>query len=215
MLFPNWVDVDAISPTPGPNSFRINLSLEGKIVVLYSGNMGSKQGLETLAPLVRSFASDPKVHFLFCGDGAFRPQLERLLEGSLNVTLLPLQPVERLNELLNAANIHLLPQRAGAADLVMPSKLTGMLASGRPVIATVPSGSQVAQAVEQCGIVVPPGDERALHDAVQRLADDPRLCSTLGAMGRSYAVHHLGKEEVLGRFEGALNSVVLRDSASR
>lgn len=203
ILFPNWVDVDAIHPQPrgASNSFRRELSLEDKIVVLYSGNMGAKQGLELLAPLARTFEDDPRVHFLFCGDGVFRPQLEALVSHHPNVTLLPLQPLVRLNDLLNAADIHLLPQRAGAADLVMPSKLTGMLSSGRPVIATADLGTQVAHVVEGCGLVVPAEDETALHAAVQRLIDDEPLRQQLGKDARQYAVQHLGKRQVLEQFE--------------
>jgi len=203
ILFPNWVDVEAVRPAPpgAPNAFRKELGLEGKIILLYSGNMGGKQGLEVLAPLAESFQSDPRVHFLFCGDGAFRPQLEVLVEGMPNVTLLPLQPFSRLNELLNAADIHLLPQRRGAADLVMPSKLTGMLSSGRPVIATADPGTQVAHVVEGCGLVVPAEDADALHAAATRLIDDPGLRTRLGVAAREYAVQHLGREQVLQRFE--------------
>ncbi|GGG74605.1 glycosyltransferase WbuB [Edaphobacter dinghuensis] len=211
ILFPNWVDVDAIHPQPRDvaNSFRRELGLEDKIILLYSGNMGAKQGLELLAPLARTFEDDPRVHFLFCGDGAFRPQLETLVAHLPNVTLLPLQPFSRLNDLLNAADIHLLPQRAGAADLVMPSKLTGMLSSGRPVIATADHGTQVAQVVEGCGLVVPAEDAPALHAAVQQLIDDEALRRQLGAAAREYAVEHLGKEQVLLQFERNLQNLVL------
>jgi colanic acid biosynthesis glycosyl transferase WcaI len=211
ILFPNWVDVDAIHPQPrnAANSFRRELGLEDKIILLYSGNMGAKQGLELLAPLARTFEDDRRVHFLFCGDGAFRPQLETLVAHLPNVTLLPLQPFSRLNELLNAADIHLLPQRAGAADLVMPSKLTGMLSSGRPVIATADHGTQVAQVVEGCGLVVPAEDAPALHAAVQRLIDDEALRQKLGVAARGYAVEHLGKEQVLLQFERNLQNLVL------
>jgi colanic acid biosynthesis glycosyl transferase WcaI len=211
ILFPNWVDVDAIHPQPrsAANSFRQELGLEEKIIVLYSGNMGAKQGLELLAPLARTFGDDARVHFLFCGDGAFRPQLETLVAHLPNVTLLPLQPFARLNDLLNAADIHLLPQRAGAADLVMPSKLTGMLSSGRPVVATADHGTQVAQVVEGCGLVVPAEDAPALHAAVQQLIDDEPLRQQLGAAAREYAVEHLGKEQVLLQFERNLQNLVL------
>jgi colanic acid biosynthesis glycosyl transferase WcaI len=210
ILFPNWVDIDHIYPLETPNSFRSELGLEDKIVLLYSGNMGNKQGLELLAPLADAFSpagqhADPRVHFLFCGDGAFRPQLEALVGHLPNVTLLPLQPFAKLNELLNAADIHLLPQRAGAADLVMPSKLTGMLASGRPVIATADAGTQVAHGVENgslpCGCVVPAEDAEALHSAVAHLVAAPELRRALGANAREYAVRHLGRDEVLLRFE--------------
>jgi len=225
VLFPNWVDTDAIQPRSrdAPNTFRTELGLEGKTIVLYSGNMGNKQGLEILAPLAASFAngqpaSSPPVHFLFCGDGAFRPQLETLVAGLANVSLLPLQPLDRLNELLNAADIHLLPQRAGAADLVMPSKLTGMLSSGRPVVATTAPGTRLADVVggvntsAPLGIVTPADDVFALHDAIARLAASPELRSTLGANARRYAVEHLGREEALLQFERNLFSLARSSS---
>jgi colanic acid biosynthesis glycosyl transferase WcaI len=217
-LFPNWVDVEAICPleTGVGNRFRAELGLEGKTVLLYSGNMGAKQGLEVLAPLARSFEDDADVHFVFCGDGAFRPTLEESVRGHTNVTLLPLQPFERLNELLNMADVHLLPQRADAADLVMPSRLTGMLSSGRPVLATATAGTQVARVVggatwmEACGVVVRAGDESALHEAARRLIEDGALRARLGANARRYAVEYLGKQQVLERFERDLNGVIRR-----
>jgi colanic acid biosynthesis glycosyl transferase WcaI len=124
--------------------------------------------------------------------------------------MLPLQPFDRLNDLLNAADIHLLPQRPDAADLVMPSKLTGMLASGRPVIATAAAGTQVALALRSCGIAVPPSDKSALFDAVRTLADDRAMRHALGVAARAHAVEHLGKERVLERFECELTAAVAR-----
>ena len=223
ILFPNWVDIEAIHPQccTTPNSFRRELNLEGKIILLYSGNMGAKQGLELLAPLAQSFEHDPRIHFLFCGDGAFRPQLESLVTNHANVTLLPLQPVERLNDLLNAADIHLLPQRAGAADLVMPSKLTGMLSSGRPIIATADAGTQVAHVVngqssnEACGIVVPAEAPQALNTAVTTLINNPTLRTQLGANARNYAIQHLGKQQVLEQFERDMQSLLTPQSAGK
>jgi colanic acid biosynthesis glycosyl transferase WcaI len=223
VLFPNWVDIDLIHPLSpeenAANPFRRELAaavpdIERKTIVLYSGNMGAKQGLESLAPLAESFAADTRVHFIFCGDGAFRPRLEQLVAHHANVTLLPLQPLERLNHLLNAADIHLLPQRAGAADLVMPSRLTGMLSSGRPVIATADAGTQVALVVggaapdEARGLVVPAEDPESLHNTVAQLVADPELRLSLGRSARQYAVEHLGREQVLLRFEQQLQALV-------
>jgi colanic acid biosynthesis glycosyl transferase WcaI len=217
LLFPNWVDIDHVYPLVVPSSFRAELGLEEKIVVLYSGNMGNKQGLELLAPLAQAFApggvhADARIHFLFCGDGAFRPQLEALVGHLENVTLLPLQPFSRLNDLLNAADIQLLPQRSGAADLVMPSKLTGMLASGRPVLATADEGTQVAQVVTNgnspCGFVVPAENAEALHSALAKLVADPGLRERLGRNAREYAVRHLGREEVMLQLERDLYAAI-------
>lgn len=216
VLFPNWVDVNLIqrSAQGVRNRLRDELGLGDKVVLLYSGNMGSKQGLDLLAPLAAAFVDQPEVHFLYCGDGAYRPRLEMEAGGMANVTLLPLQPLERLNELLNAADIHLLPQRADAADLVMPSKLTGMLASGRPMVVTAAEGTQVARVVTGSeshlarGIVVPPADLNALVAAVKRLVADRALRLQMGDAARSYAVEFLGRDRVLLQFEQDLAQVV-------
>ncbi len=97
------------------------------------------------------------------------------------------------------ADVHLLPQRADAADLVMPSKLTGMLASGRPVVATAEVGTQVAEVVSPCGRVVKPGDAESIAQALLRLARTPRERARLGAMARQ-VVLQWEKENVLGDF---------------
>jgi colanic acid biosynthesis glycosyl transferase WcaI len=217
VLFPNWVDVDQVKPEPaGPNNqYRKQLGLGDKVVLLYSGNMGGKQGLEVLAPLAAALSDDPRVHFVFCGDGAFRPQLEEMVSGMSNVTLLPLQPQEDLNDLLNSADIHLIPQRADAADLVMPSKLTGILSSGKPSIVTALSQTEVAGVVggipgshDACGLVVPPGDLEALVEAVKVLVDDEKLRLEMGITARHYAERHLGTQQVLEQFEIDLREAV-------
>jgi colanic acid biosynthesis glycosyl transferase WcaI len=216
VLFPNWVDASQVFPIDPEqnrtNPFRAQLTskvqdIDNTVILLYSGNMGAKQGLELLAPLVESSADDPRVHFVFCGDGAFRSRLEQLVAHRSNVTLLPLQPLNRLNELLNAADIHLLPQRASAADLVMPSRLSAMMSSGRPVIATAQPGTQVAQVVEGRGLVVQAEDEALLQGAVLRLVDDSNLRHRFGRAAREYAVENLGKQQVLEQFERDLITV--------
>jgi colanic acid biosynthesis glycosyl transferase WcaI len=214
VFFPNWVDTDAIAPLDGASQLRRELGLgPERIVMLYAGNMGMKQGLEVLPVLARRCSGDPRLHFIFCGEGAFQSELTTLLEGAENVTLLPLQPFDRLNDLLNTADIHLLPQRSDAADLVMPSKLTGMLASGRPVVATAAPGTQVARALQGCGLVVPPGDAEALYAAVTQLANSPALRQELGRLARAHAVQHLGRDSVLAQFESELRAALAERQA--
>jgi colanic acid biosynthesis glycosyl transferase WcaI len=216
VMFPNWVDTDAIAPLPGISRIRHQLGLgPERVVLMYAGNMGMKQGLELLPILAQEFSPDPRIHFVLCGDGAYHAQLAGMLRGAANVSMLPLQPFDRLNDLLNAADIHLLPQRPDAADLVMPSKLTGMLASGRPVIATAAPGTQVALALGSCGIAVPPLDNKALFTAVRTLANEPQMRHALGVAARAHAVEHLGRERVLERFEAELQvAVAKRHSAN-
>lgn len=210
-LFANWVDTNQIKPIERESPFRSELGIRSdEIVALYSGNMGEKQGLETVIEAARSRSRTMPIRFVLCGQGAAYARLRMLAEGLTNIIWMPLQPAERLNDLLNLADIHLLPQRADAADLVMPSKLTGIMASGRPVVATANEGTEVWSVVQGHGITVAPGDDRAFVAAVAALAKDPARRALLGAEARKYSVEHLGKEQVLNAFEAALRGLVAR-----
>jgi colanic acid biosynthesis glycosyl transferase WcaI len=214
--FPNWIDLDAIRPMAGPSSYRAGLGIpEHATVALYSGNMGGKQGLEIMAEAARLLADEANLHFVFCGNGAGKAELVRLTDGCTTVTYLDLQPVERLNDLLGLADIHLLPQRADAADLVMPSKLTGMLASGRAVVATALMNTELGRVVQSCGVVVAPGDAQAFADAIRELTHDPARRQILGAAGRRYAEGHLGMDGILRRFEADLQELCAAPAGSR
>jgi colanic acid biosynthesis glycosyl transferase WcaI len=202
LLFPNWVDTSAIRPAPSALRQELNLP-QGAVVALYTGNMGEKQGVETLAEVARAFAGTP-VHLLLAGAGAARPRLAAATAGMAQVHWLPIQPVARLNDLLNAADIHLLPQRADAADLVMPSKLAFMLASGRPVVAGAGAGTAIAAAIEGCGMIVPPGNGLAMAAAVAALAGDEQARRRLGDSARARALADWDREAILAAFERAL-----------
>src|SRR5260221_14486254 len=137
--------------------------------------MGKKQGLEVIIRAAREPLSLPRTSplFVLAGDGPARQRLEAEAKDLLNVLFLPLQPEERFNELLNTADVHLLPQRLDAADLVMPSKLGAIFAAGKPVIATVPPASQGAIAVGSGGVIVPPENPKGLAAAVPYLQGAP------------------------------------------
>lgn len=227
VLAPNWVDISAIAPRPasaGPSPMRATLGIAADAVVaLYSGNMGAKQGLDLLADAAKLCQSCDQngvssqvdkghaaIVFVFCGNGAGRADLQARCAGLNNVHFLDLQPLEHLNDLLAMADIHLLPQRADAADLVMPSKLTGMLASGRPVLATAHKGTELASVVNECGLVVPPENPALFAEAILSLANDPNLRSKLGGAARIYAEQHLHMDAVLSRFEKSLCYVKTR-----
>lgn len=205
VLFPNWVDTRCIYPADTPSAFRAGLGIpESKVVVLYSGNMGEKQGLEILVSAAKLLAANTSIQFVLCGEGAAKRRLRNVTLNLRNVIWLPLQPAERLNDLLNMADIHLLLQRASAADLVMPSKVTGMLATGRPVIATAAPGSGLAGLLSGCGLVTPPGDAAAFANAIVHLASKPDERRHLGQSARARAVSNFDRDVILGGFERAL-----------
>jgi colanic acid biosynthesis glycosyl transferase WcaI len=170
------------------------------VVALYYGNMGEKQGLEILADVARLCAASTAYPILFVFGGSLgvgRTKLTAQCNGLPNVRFIDLQPVEQKPDFLACADIHLLPQRADAADLVMPSKLTGMLASARPVVATAHQGTELATVVNICGLVVPPEDPVAMANAVLQLAADPAMRERLGAAGFMHAQEHMETDTVL------------------
>jgi colanic acid biosynthesis glycosyl transferase WcaI len=209
LSFPNWADISAIRPLAGPSPYRAELGIaDDAVVALYAGNMGAKQGLELLADLALALRARTDIVFVFCGGGAGRDALMARCAGLDSVRFIDLQPVERLGDLLGLADVHLLPQRADAADLVMPSKLTGMLSSGRPVLAGARPETELGQVVAQCGRIVPPEDAAAFAEALLALAADPALRRELGLRARRYAEERLDRDAVLARFERDLQDCI-------
>jgi colanic acid biosynthesis glycosyl transferase WcaI len=211
VLLPNWVDLDAIRPQGEgqrlSNPYRHELGIDaGACVLLYSGSMNKKQGLELLVRAMDQLADLPDLVWLLAGEGPSKAELAEATAGRANVRLLPLQPTERLSDWLNLADVHLLPQRAGAADLVLPSKLLGILASGRPVVAASPAGSELGQLAEKAGLRVEPEDSTSFAAAVRLLALDPLWRQELGRAARSLAEQNYGREAVLKRLERDLQA---------
>jgi len=203
--FPNWIDPNAIFPLIGKNHFRQTLGLTpADIVVLYSGSIGQKQGIETLVEVAGILAKHRQIHIVICGEGPAKSELLKLGQGFENLHFLPIQPHDSLNELLNMADIHVLPQKSGAADLVMPSKLLGMLASGRPVIVSCPIKSELYEIVSQVGITVPPEEPILLAREISKLAFDETSRNKYGALGRSLVSERYSMEKILGKFEEKL-----------
>ncbi len=170
-LVRNWVDMTKIKPIAGDNAFRAELGLSHEdFIVLYAGNIGAKQSLDVVVEAARQLATAPRVHFVIAGDGPEKPRLVQNCAILPNVHFLPLQPEERLCELLNLADLHVLPQSSGAADLVLPSKLGGMLASGKPVLATADKDTELFEVLHSTAILVPAGDSRAMAREIEILA---------------------------------------------
>jgi colanic acid biosynthesis glycosyl transferase WcaI len=207
--FPNWVDISAIKPSSDCGNYRTELAIpDNAAVVLFSGSLGGKQGLMVIPQVASLLAARKDIVFLVCGDGVMKPKLEAATAKLANVRFLPLQPLERLGELLSTADMHLLPQSSGAADLVLPSKLSGMLASGRPVVATCHAGTELDTVVSKCGLVVRPQDVAALADAICKLVDEPALRLELGRRARAYAEANFERDAILGRIFGSAESDV-------
>jgi len=208
-LFTNWVDTNLISKLNSPSEYidQLGLSADSK-VLLYSGNMGNKQGLEIIISAAKKLETEKNIVFLLCGEGSAKSKLQDMASDLSNIIWLPFQPLDRLNQFLGLATVHLLPQAKEAADLVMPSKLTGMLSSGRPIIATAAIDTQVGEIVSKCGILVPPDDLVALVNAIIMLINDDDLCQKFGIMARDIAEKELDIHSVLSRFDNKIKNLI-------
>lgn len=198
VLFPNWVDTELIYPQQHTGKLRQRWGIaEDAVVALYSGNMGEKQGLEILLEAAKGIEGEGNIKFVMAGAGAARARLQNQYADLTNVIWLPLQQLEDLNDFLSMADIHLLPQRAGIEDLVLPSKLTGMLASGRPVIATVNPYTQIARVLAECGVAVEPENVECLQHAILALAADSVRRTEMGKRARRYAQNYLSRSQIM------------------
>lgn len=206
----NWVDTTKIAPRAGQTKFRNELGVAvTDVLVLYSGSMSNKQGLDLIIEAAKDFDKEgSNVQFVLCGDGPYKSKLRELASSMTNVHFLGIQTEDQFAQLLYAADIHIIPQRAEAADLVLPSKLGGILASGRPVITMAAPNTGLAEETANAGLVASPGDARALATAVRTLVDDVELRQKLGKAARRQAVERWDKTSILSSLNRDLKTLV-------
>ena len=209
---PNWVDVNFIRPLPKEeNKFRAAHNLNGKFVLLYSGNIALTQGLETVIQAAAKLRDISEITFVIAGEAKGLERLQKYCTdcGADNVLLLPFQPREHLPEMLAAADVGLVVQKKNVISFNMPSKIQVLLASGRALIASVPDNGTAAKAIKQSGggVVVPPEDPQALATAILDLYKHPEKTKTLGYNSRKYAMEQYAFEQALNQYESLFYSV--------
>jgi len=208
----NWVDLDRIYPLGRKSSYREKLDLHDNFVVLYSGNIGPKQGLNVLLEAARLLCHEVDIKFVVAGEGPSKAQLMQDFGDVRSVSFLPFQPYEQLNEFLNLPDLHVLPQDRGAADLVLPSKLGGMLASGKPIAVTADPGTELAIFLDEAAFLSPSGDSAALAAAI--LSARSRQGSN-GLEKRLALAEGLSKTDGLDLFWRHLNLSISRELEER
>jgi glycosyltransferase involved in cell wall biosynthesis len=203
----NWADTKALRPVKEDNPFRARLGTEGRLLVMYSGNMGLSQNLEQVLVAARSLANEP-VSFLFVGGGADKTNLMARAEewGLCNVQFLPYQPKDQLSETLSAADLHLITQRKGMAGLMVPSKLYSILASGTPYLAAIDTDSGVAQITrtEETGLLVEPDSPEKIAEAIRWCVNHRDELREMGRRGRLVAESRFDRSVSVARFNRVL-----------
>jgi glycosyltransferase involved in cell wall biosynthesis len=184
----NWADCEAITPGPKDNAFSRAHGLHDKFVLMHSGNVGLSQNLDLLVDAADRLRSRERLVIAIVGDGARRGALEAMAaaRGLTSIRFFRYQPKELLHESFAAADAFLVSLKPGLEGYIVPSKLYGILAAGRPFIAAVDPSCEVATiaAAHDCGVVAPPGDPAALATAIAALCDDPAAARTMGENAR-------------------------------
>jgi colanic acid biosynthesis glycosyl transferase WcaI len=211
-VIPNWVETSVITPQPKDNQWSREQGLAGRFVVMHSGNVGHAQDLDALIRAATFLRDLDDLTVAIIGTGARHAELvavaERLETDS--VRFLPYQPRELLSMSLSAADVHIVGLARGLSGYVVPSRLYGVMAAGRPVIVAADADSETALLVESvgCGVVVEPGRPDLLAAAIRRVRDGELDLAEMGRRAREYVVADADRVIAVGRYRDVLLEVI-------
>ena len=211
VVIPNWVDTNAISPQPHDNEWAREHDLGDRFVVMHSGNVGHPQNLDVLIRATTFLRDLTDLAVVIIGGGARKVELMELsdrLETDA-VRFLAYQPRETLSSSLSAAHVHYVGLGRGLSGYVVPSRLYGILAAGRPVVAAVDNESETAAVVRSvgCGLVAPPNRPELVASALRELYDGRHDLDAMGRRGREYVVAEADRSVAIERYRKLLVGV--------
>ena len=210
-VIPNWIDTNAITPREHENEWKVGQELAGAFVVMHSGNVGHAQDLDVLVRATTFLRDLDQLRVVIIGFGARHAEIQSLaarLEAD-KVRFLPYQPREVLPLSLAAANMHFVGLARGLSGYVVPSRLYGILAAGRPVIVSADPDSETAQVVSAagCGVVLPPGRPELVAGVIRDAYDGKLVLDDMGRRGREYVTAEADRAVALGRYRSVLQEL--------
>ncbi len=199
----NFADTDRVHVVNRATEYRRRHGLENKQIVMYSGNVGLSQSFDLVRAAAEAFAHRPEVHFVINGEGAARPAVDHWAAKHTNVTVSDFAPRDKVSDVLGSADLHLILLKGGLARSSTPSKLYGILASGRPTLASIDVGSEVSLSLERAdaGRSVPPDDQANFLRVLKEMLDEPKRLQEQGRNGRRYVEHCLTPDAQAESFE--------------
>lgn len=208
---PNWVDTAFIQPLPKELSLKEQLGYKpNDRIVLYSGNMGEKQGLEMVLEAAVLLKEERSIHFLFVGEGASKQRMQEFAvqKQLTNIQFLSLLPYHQLPQLLAVADIHLVIQKQLASDLMLPSKLLGILSCGGLALVTATEGTSLYKIIvdNNAGMIIPPEETPSLVNAIRHNIFNDN--DTIKQNARKYALNNLNINKILQKFEVELLDLI-------
>ena len=184
--------------TEEENQYKKENNLEGKIVVMYAGNLGYSQPLELIVDSAKAHLTNENLKYVVNGGGVRTDYIKYEAAKIDNLVFVEYQPFERLPQVLSSADIHLIMLKHGLGNVSVPSKIYNIFASGKPIVASVDSGTEVERLILEAdaGLVVAPDEPDAFHEAIQKLLDDPSLRKKMGQSAQKWTKNFYSAEAV-------------------
>ena len=212
----NWIDEKAIYPLSMEDekvmTFRKQYGLEGKFVIMTSGNIGLYYDFENILKIMEEHKDNKEVVFMFVGDGLVKPKLQTYAEEKQlkNVVFAPFQKKEDLIFSLNAADVHIVTNAKGIKGVSVPSKIYGILAVNKPIWGILEKGSEAWRIIEdsKCGVLVEAGDYDGMRNSLNEIIKDGKMFVDRYSTGREYLMQHLTKEKSIDAYRDALLSIL-------
>jgi colanic acid biosynthesis glycosyl transferase WcaI len=211
-VIPNWCNDEEIKPLATDNPLRQTWGLQKKFVVGYSGNLGRAHEFGTVLAASERLANDPRILFLMIGGGKRFDELARIVKERHLEKLfqfVPYQERQVLRYSLGAPDVHWISLNPALEGLIVPSKIYGVAAAGKPIIVIAAKDGELAQLVQEyaCGVVIAPGDANALAGTLLRLSSDPKTLAEMGIRAREMLEARFTRKEGLERWRRLLDGL--------
>jgi len=200
----NWIDVGRIQPVNRVNNRlfeELGLARE-KFYVVYAGNLGKVQGVEVILEAAEMLKNESDIHFVVFGNGSEEENIKSQAEHLTNLSIFPLQPMDRVSEVYSLGDVSIVPCKPGTGGSGMPSKTWTIMATATPIIASFDLGGEMERTIKEagCGCCVQASDVKALVEAIVDLKNDPETVKTMGKNGRKYAEEQVAKEQAVQKY---------------
>ena len=200
----NWIDVDRIQPVNrGDNKLFDEFGLErDKFYVVYAGNLGKVQGVEVILGAAEMLKNESDIHFVVFGNGSEEENIKKQAEHMTNLSIFPLQPMDRVSEVYSMGDVSIIPCKPGTGGSGMPSKTWTIMATATAIIASFDLGGEMERTIKEagCGYCVEAGNAEKLVEKIKKLNESPNEVERFGRNARKYAEEKVAKGKAVGQY---------------
>ncbi|MGR9048639.1 glycosyltransferase family 4 protein [Halobacillus faecis] len=212
----NWINEEDVVPLESNNAeiqkFKKKHNLDGKFIVMYSGNLGLYYDLENIVTIAEHFKDNDDISFVYIGEGAMKQTMVDYVKdkGLQNVTFLPYQPKSFIKYSLNSADVHLVVNQKGIKGVSVPSKIYGVMAAGKPILGVLEKHSEAERLISasESGVVVEPHDYLNIVSKINYFYNlDNVEMAEMGKNGRVFLEENLKKDASINKYKDILNNI--------